>query len=883
MKVRTTTAIFNRGLVSRLAMARVDVERVAVSAEVMSNWIPRVLGAMTFRPGTRWLGNTANNAAAVYMPFEFAFDDTAILEMTPSLMRVWANGDTLVTRPAVSAAISNGDFTSDLAGWTDADETGAVSSWESGSMKLLGTKYLEARRRQSVSITETSTPHALRVSVLRGPVLIRVGTSAGADDVFAQAVLRTGTHSLAFTPGAATIHVEFASALDYPVLVASVAIEGEGVLALPTPWDTEAACQLIRHQQSNDVIFVAADGFQPRRIERRENGSWSITAYEPDDGPFAGASGSNIRLTPSAQSGEITLTASRGLFTEKSVGQLYRLTSQGQRVEASLSSDAVFSDEIRITGVSTGRNISVSRSGTWTATVSLQRSIGEPGSWVTVATFTTAGTTTYNDGLDNTIAFYRIGIESGNHTLGTVNLSLTAEVGTITGVARVTGFTSSTEVDAVVLSALGGTDPTEVWEEGQWAYGYPTAVALYEGRMWWSGRGRIWGSVSDVFDSFDPDFEGDAGPINRFIGEGAVDEINWLLPVQRLLAGSGSAEHSVRSTSFDEPVTPSNINIKDASTQGSAPIPAIKVDGRGVFVQRSRSRVYEMSYEVQRADYAPNDLTALIPDLAAAGFRRLAVQRQPDTRVWGVLDDGRALVLLRDPAEDVLGWFHIETDGKIEDVAVLPGDFEDRVFWSVMRTVNGADVRFHEEMARFDQCEGGAACWMADAGVYYSGAATTTLGGLGHLEGKTVVVWGDGADRGTFTVSSGAVTLPSPVSAAFAGLGYSGPYKTAKSAIQLPDGTILTQRSRINKLGLVLANTHAQGLEFGPDFERMDNLPLVVAGADVSPDSHHETFSDDMIEFPGDWVTDARVCLRATAPRPVTVLAAVASHDVQTA
>ena len=31
----------------------------------------------------------------------------------------------------------------------------------------------------------------------------------------------------------------------------------------------------------------------------------------------------------------------------------------------------------------------------------------------------------------------------------------------------------------------------------------------------------------------------------------------------------------------------------------------------------------------------------------------------------------------------------------------------------------------------------------------------------------------------------------------------------------------------------------------------------------------------DMMSFPGEWNTDSRLCLKAAAPRPCTVLAAV--------
>jgi hypothetical protein len=839
---------------------------------------------MSLRPGTEHHGNTSGNNSGVYIDFVFSRSDTAILEVTPSALRIWDNGDTLVSGNSVTTTVANGDFTTDLTSWTDADETGAASTHATGGyMQLLGTRYTEARRRQSISVTDTTTEHRLRVVVERGPLLIRIGTTAGGDDVFKQAVLRTGTHSLAFTPNAATIHIEFASSLSHPVLLDSVAFEASGVVELPSPWVTVADCRLMRWQRVNDVVFVACDGYQQRRIERRENNSWSIALYEPDDGPFLGANTDGTRLTPSAISGSITLTSSRNLFSSTSVGQLFQLSSQGQQVEADLSSEGSFTNDIRITGVGSSRVFQVVRSGTWAATLTLQRSDGETGNFVDVTTITTNGTLSFDDNLDNSISFYRIGIKSGNYTSGTAEVSLVHASGSITGVVRVTDYTSATEVTASVLSDLGGTQATEDWQAGAWndLDGYPTEVVFYEGRLWWLGRGTADASISDNFDGFDPDFEGDAGPIRRSIGDGATDRINWALAAQRLIAGSDSAEHSIRSTSFDEPITANNYNVKEVSTQGSAAIPVVRVDSGGWFVQAGGVKVYTIDFDVQLQDYTAGDLTALVPDISGGGFTRSGVQRQPDTRGYYIRSDGKAAVMIRDRAEDVLAWVIVETDGDIEEMTSLPGDIEDRVFLMVKRTINGATVRFHEEIFREDQCRGGSLNRQADAALIYEGLTTDTINGLDHLEGAVVVVWGDGKDLGSYTVFNGRITLSEAVSEACIGLSYRARYKSGNLSRQLQTGLALTQRSRIDHIGLILADTHYQGLRYGRSFDEMDDLPLVENGSVTDDHTVWESYDEDMIEFDGEWETDGRVCLEATAPRPCTVMAAVLNIDEQ--
>lgn len=683
---------FNRGLVSRLALGRVDLKRMAFSAAEMVNWIPRVLGSMMLRPGLAFLGSMASRPKM--LPFIFSTDDTALIELTNRSMRVWID-DELVHRPVVSTAISNGSFTTDLTGWTDADEPGGVSQWALGGyMELLGNGTAMARRYQGVSVAagDAGVEHAVHISVARGPVLLSVGSSIAGDDYIRETELGTGEHSLAFTPSS-TFYVTLFSRLDRIVLVDSATIESAGAMSVTTPWLT-ADLRRIRWDQSADVLFVACKGYQQRRIERRAARSWSVVLYQPTDGPFRAENVGPITITPSGLTGNITLAASQPLFKSTQVGALFRLTSEGQAVSEDVTAEDVFSDEIRVTNVGESRRFTITRAGTWSATVTLQRSIGEVGLWEDVEQYTTNDSITYADELDNQIVYYRIGVKTGDFTSGTAELALFYPLGSITGVVRVTAFTNSTTVSAEVLSELGGTEATDVWSEGAWSdyRGWPTTVVLAEGRLWWMGKNGVVGSISDAYESFDQDFEGDAGPINRTIGSGPVDDIQWAAAVRRLLVGAEGAEMTLRSSALDEPLTPTNFNIKDVSSQGSAEVPAVKVDNRVIFVQRSGTRVYELGYALDSGDYDIGDLTAIVPEIGSPGIVAIAIQRQPDTRLHCLRADGTVALAVIDRKEEVLAWEEIETDGEIEDIVILPGVGEDVVYYVVNRALGSSGV-----------------------------------------------------------------------------------------------------------------------------------------------------------------------------------------------
>lgn len=926
------------------------------------------MGPMSLRPGTQYITPTHNNNTTKYLRFVFSISDVALVELTDSAMRVVVN-DEVVTRPSVSSAVVNGSFTSDVASWTDNDEVGGTSAWVTGGyLGLTGNGTAAAIRDQVVTVAagDQGTVHALDIVIERGPVTIRVGPAAGDDDYISETSLSTGSHSLAFTP-TGNFNIRLMSRLTQQVLVDSCDVASSGDMVITAPW-AESDLDNIRQEQSGDVIFVSCDGVQQRRIERRGTESWSIVEYAPENGPFLVQNITTTTITPSAISGNITLTASTEIFKATNVGSLYQLTSIGQTVEKNITSENTFSNPIRVTGVgaeqrtftiivddqpdnqaitnavdngggliritcvahggTTGQSWVVAdvvgtteANGTWTitvidadtfdlqgsafvnpyvsggtatfsyaATTTLQYSFdSDSGPWSDVSgkTWTADTTETYNDALDNQIVWYRLGVKTGEFVSGAVDVSMSISVGTITGVAKVTGYTSETVVDAEVLSDLGGTTATEFWAESAWSdrRGWPSSVALHDGRLWQAGKDKIWGSVSDDFSNFDPFYEGDAGPISRSIGTGPVDTVNWLLSLQRLILGGQGAEYSARASSLDEVLTPFNFGMRRSSSQGSAPVEPAQIDQTGIYVQRGGYKIYELEFSGDVYDYTSNDLTVLIPEIGSPGIVRLGVQRQLETRIHAVRSDGTVALGIFDRAENVLSWQDIETDGEVEDVVVLPGAVnsqEDLVYYVIKRTINGSTVRYLEKWAMEEECRGGALNKQADSFVVYAGAATTTIN-VGHLEGKEVVVWADGADVGTkddytqaYTVSGGQITLTTAASNVVVGLPYEAPWKSSKLAAQ--EKTIITalvSEKNLNHVGLLLSWVHAKGLRFGPDFDNLDDMPEIEAGTAVGDDTVHTSYDEEPIEFPGTWDVNARLCLKAQAPRPCTVKALV--------
>ena len=949
---------FNRGVVSKRGLARLDLERMAMSAAQQTNWMPRVLGSMMLRPGLRYIdlmfsednsGETGNLTRQ--MPFVFGVDDTTMIEFGSQRgigldqrgkLRFREN-DILLLRPTVATTIPDGDFqaTFTFSAWNDDSDLGAVAQVGGfgtppvSTCRLTGTGDAFAKVIQEISVAgpDEQLEHSIDLTVITEFVRLRIGTTVNGDDLVRETNLGQGRHNIAFIPNGSSFWIELANSENYTAVCDDCEIfqSVQQIVQFETGWNEEDDIAAVRWAQSGDVIYVISRNLNMQKIERRGyiapdgsivRNSWSLVAYGPEDGPFQTLSTDGSTITVSAIEGDIQVSSSADIFDasmapdDHRAGVLIRVASQGQVVTEAVNAADEFSPTIRVTGNGEARRfgIIIENMPPGIGTITVQFSIGsDSGPFNDLTPQYTANTnTTFLDEQDGQIIFYRIGVKAGDFTAGPINCTLSYTGGSRTGLARMTRFTNSKLIDAYVLEPFGSLLASKDWELGEWSGfdGFPSTVDIHENRLWFAGNDRIYGSVSDNYESFDDETEGDSGPINRNIGSGPIRIINWLKSFGRLLLGTsenaadidaarmdGNHPLGVRSSSFDEALTPTNFNIKTIAS-------------KGVFVDRTLQRLYELSYDSAGADYLSVDLSIFAPDYNDAGIRQIAVQMKPDVRVHCVRTDGSVGVLIYDRLENVICWCEVELGldpenaqvgngiWGVDDVAILPGTVEDQVYYTVSRTIpsapNEQDHSKHlVKWALESEAVGGNNNYLADFWGQYTGVPVSTVNVYtdatpplrfddGHLDNADVSIWADGADKGLARVdSSGDVDLSlltgAPFSNVIWGLPYTARFKSAK--LGALDGIGMLERKKVNKIGFIAQDLHYQGLQYGPDFDNLSDLPLVEQGQDTPVDTIWEDYHEDNFPFGGEWIPDSRICLQAATPRPATLLAAIAEFE----
>lgn len=328
-----------------------------------------------------------------------------------------------------------------------------------------------------------------------------------------------------------------------------------------------------------------------------------------------------------------------------------------------------------------------------------------------------------------------------------------------------------------------------------WGTSYPRAVTLFQQRLWLGGSAAnpqtFWGSKTGSHE----DFTGgpnDADAVSFSIASDTAEHIQWMLGARTLMIGCSNGEFVVNG----KPITPTQFDIIRQTGYGSASAPQPDMVGNEVlFVQRGGTKLRNMVWRYERDAHTSSEASMIAEHIAARGIVDQTATRLPDSILWEVLSDGRVAVVAYQGEEDASGWSVFETDGRVESVCGITVGSRSELWLVVRRTINNATVRYIERL----DLSGIEAVHMDCHGTY-TGAATATLTGLGHLEGKIVRVMANGALHRDLTVTAGAITLDAPATTVQVGLAYTATLETLPIEGGNPAGTALGRVKRWNEV-----------------------------------------------------------------------------------
>ena len=398
------------------------------------------------------------------------------------------------------------------------------------------------------------------------------------------------------------------------------------------------------------------------------------------------------------------------------------------------------------------------------------------------------------------------------------------------------------------------------------ANSYPAAVSYFEQRRVFAGTNslpqNVWltktSTESDISYRL-PTLADDRISFRMAAREGF--RIQHVVPMSSMLLLTESGEWRVTSIDTDA-ITPTSISVRPQSYVGSNNVQPTVVNNVVLFAAARGGHVRELGFSNEQQSYITGDLSLraahLFDDYQIVD---MAVSKSPLPFVWCVSSNGRLLGLTYVPEERITGWHWHDTDGTFESICVIPEGEEDRLYACVKRNINGTDKRYIERMAPFKVQEL-ADVRYSDSWKAYSGAATTSITGLSHLEGETVSVLADGKVHPQKVVSGGAITLDYAAANVAVGLPYTAELHTLPAIMQVDGfGTGRTKNVGRTWIRVYESPGFQIGTEQGgmtPSSSAADSIPLSSTTIEATL-------------LPA-WTQDGQVLIQQQNPVPLTVI-----------
>ena len=412
---------------------------------------------------------------------------------------------------------------------------------------------------------------------------------------------------------------------------------------------------------------------------------------------------------------------------------------------------------------------------------------------------------------------------------------------------------------------------------------YPRCATFIEQRLAFASTindpQAIWLSQSASYENFGTSRPAKASDAVTFrIKARQVNEIRALLAMRGLMVLSSAAEWVVSGGSQSDAITPSAIKIDNHGYRGAARVQPIQVGNTVLFAQNRGGVVRDFSYEFAADAYTGKDLTIMARHLfEGREIVQWAYAQAPHSIVWVVLSDGSLLSLTYMKEHDVWAWTeHESAEGALfEDVVVISEGNEDVPYFVVNREVTGGRRRYMERLHTREMATV-ADAFFVDSGLTYRGAATTTISGLGHLEGLSVVALSNGNVVRNLTVSGGAVTLPNAASVVHVGLPMVATMETLPLDLGQVQGlgTVQGRQKSVSEVTLRVEDT--RGIFIGPYDGDRDSTHLVEyrqRATEAWNEAIQMYTGFIRITPPWDWNMNGSTVVIQFDPLPMTILA----------
>lgn len=223
--------------------------------------------------------------------------------------------------------------------------------------------------------------------------------------------------------------------------------------------------------------------------------------------------------------------------------------------------------------------------------------------------------------------------------------------------------------------------------------GNPSTVTYYQARLWLAGFAK---KVTTVCASKTTDYEYFTIPTENIKNDDALkyeiadisDPILWMNGGKNnLVIGCKEGIVIMNGGTYGEAVTSTKVNADLANKEGASVAYPTEKDSQMIYVSADKTKCYAFNYDYVSESFVSSNMNLLAENLGK--IEEFYYKRDKNNLVYARTDNGQLLALLYNKDENIIGWFPIETNGKVESMTtVIRPDGKDDLFICVLRDGN---------------------------------------------------------------------------------------------------------------------------------------------------------------------------------------------------
>lgn len=689
MAVHAIQPTFAGGVFAPGVRSRVDLQKYNSGLRTGTNIFIHPQGGASNRPGLKYIAEVEDSSKdTILVPFEFSSTQAYMLEFGENYIRFYRNGGQI--------------------------DTATPSAWVTSTAYVVGDFVLQSGTNYYCLEAHTSGTFAtdLAANKWRAQDAYQIVTTYSESELRDLRFAQSG--DVLYIVHSAHAPAELTRTDHNVWTLTDQDIVGGPFRAVPDTkpqFEVQIAQNATISAWATSTAYVVGD-----RVDEASVNYTCITAHT------SGTFSSDVALgywvpVLEPDGGTLVIDSDTSLWESDDVGSLWKFIHPSMEYT---STDSITSASLFTGVVLCGSSFRFIVTGTWTGSLTVQVSIDGGTNWRSV--YTTFGQNVdLTGGTGEEQCLVRVGSNlSGFQTSGTASFTGTADIvigsnGRIEWetIARMATFTSATRATFTLLNEIHGgaidEDSNAVFEYAEGSLstkrGWPRVVAFFQDRLCYGANKdepqNVWMSKTSKYGDFGrsrPLVDSDGITIR--LPSRKVNIIRQLIPLQALIAITSDDTWGIASPNGTV-LAPTTVEAQPQGLIGASTVDAAVIGSRVIFAQPQGKVMRDIGFNVDVDGFSGDNISIISQHLFQdTTVRQMAYAREPDSLLWVVLSDGVMLSLTYLPEQEVLAWTKHETRSgdTFESVAVIPGSAYDETWVISKRSVNGATVRYVEQM-----------------------------------------------------------------------------------------------------------------------------------------------------------------------------------------